>query len=77
MFGSRNEKEQKRRLKDIRGIINKAPIEFYKNTKGTDSLEDCSIASYHFCGDEYLTIERFIKEKNRSIKLKAFKEIEE
>ena len=73
MFGSRNEKEQKRRLKDIRGIVNKTPIEFYKNTKGSDSLEDASIASYHYCGDEYLTIERFLKEKNRSIKLKAFK----
>ena len=74
MFGSRNDKDQKKRLKDIRGIINKTPIEFYEKTKGSNSLEDCSIASYHFCGDEYLTVERFIKEKNRSIKLKAFKE---
>lgn len=74
MFGDRNEKEQKKRLKDIRGIINKAPIEFYEKTKGSDSLEDASIASFHWAGDEYLTVERFIREKNRSIRLKAFRE---
>ena len=73
MFGDRNEKEQKRRLKDIRGIINKAPVEFYKGAKGNDSLEDASIASFHWAGDEYLTVERFIREKNRSIRLKAFR----
>lgn len=65
-------KVQKQRLKDLRKIVNKTPIEFYKSVKGDSNIEDASVSTYHMCGSEYISTTQYIKEINRRMKSKAF-----
>ena len=72
LWGNRDFKVQKQRLKDLRKIVNKVPIEFYKSVKGESNVEDASVSTYHMCGSEYISPKQYIKEVNRRMESRAF-----
>ena len=72
LWGNRDFKVQKQRLKDLRKICNKVPISFYKSIKGDGKVEDASVSTYHLCGSEYIAPKQYIKEVNRRMESRAF-----
>jgi len=72
LWGNTDFKVQKQRLKDLRKIVNKTPIEFYKSVKGDSKVEDASISMYHYCGSEYISPKQYIDEINRRMESRAF-----
>ena len=72
LWGNRDFKVQKQRLKDLRKIVNKTPINFFKSVKGNSKVEDASVSTYHMCGSEYIAPKQYIKEVNRRMESRAF-----
>ena len=70
-FGNRDTTVQKNRLKDIRSIVNKTIVRFYQTHKGENNIENASVSSFHYCGEEWITKDDFINAKNRKIESNA------
>ena len=69
-----NHKLQQKRLKKHRKLIVDGIIQYYKESKGDDSIYNYGISSYHFFGDEFLDAQSYIDTINRGRVLDAKQE---